>query len=145
MVCFNFSNSKNKAAESHTEKYSLPIDVIRFLINELLDCDNDSWCHFDDDSNSIWAEVANNKAGLLINLPFPFKDKPDIIFEQKGIEVPVSWEIVSFKKKGFFGAGYITYRVPKDDLESIVSFIDVFFKKNSDMGENYKISGSIQN
>ena len=145
MIGFGFSKFSGKAAESHTEKYPLPLDVIRFIVNETLDSDKDSWCHFDDEFESVWAEVAPDKVGILINLPFPYKENPEIIFQQKDIKVPSSWEIFNFKKKSFFSSGFITYRTSKGDIDSVINFIDDFFKKLSQMGYDYKLSGSVNN
>ncbi len=128
---------------SQSPEFPTSRDVLRFLIEETLRPE-EGWCHIDDADSPLWAEVAWDKRGPLINLPFPHRGEPREVLREKGADVPGDWEIVAFRRKGFLCDGYVTFQARPWDTDLVIAFVDRFFECMSPKGVGYRVEGSLE-
>ena len=134
----------SRLIKSHSVEYPTARDVFRAIIEETLKLGEDSWGHFDDADSSVWAEIRPHERGLLVNLPYPYREEPEEVFAKKGLSVPDHWQADTFRRKGFLTHGYITYLAPQEDLDRIIAFLDRFFTCMSEKGPSYHVSGDVE-
>jgi len=124
-------------AKSGTELYPHPIDVFRFMANELLSLNREDEVIFKNKDADSWVLLGWHSSEILeVTFKYPHKIQPKEAFGQKGIIIPENWILENLKKRK-----KVTFRVEKKDGDSIPLFLDTAFKKFYGCSENYIVSG----
>ena len=129
---------------NRTKEFPTSLDVFRHLLNKLIDTGGEQWIHFDGPKKEAWVEVANDLNDYLeLNFSFPFKENLEELLAKKQIAVPQNWRLIQYKPKrlGGFFAGYACYSIPKNNSDSLPSFIEDLFVKLFACAKDYPVSG----
>ena len=131
---------QRRVLKSGTTEHPKPTDVFRALIYELVESEGEwGWVHFDASKSKHWVEVAWDKDYLFVNFSFLFNSKLTDLLSERDVAVPPTWQQEYFKKKKA-----ATFRAPKNDLDTIIAFVDSLFCRVFECGRSYWVVGSLQ-
>ncbi|MBC7783257.1 MAG: hypothetical protein H7144_05405 [Burkholderiales bacterium] len=132
-----------KTFQSGTIECPIPHAMVERMVGELVREREWSWVTFE--SGRGFVEVAlKGSSDVVINIAYPFKDEYQARFARDNLSIPAGLEVMRFKTKGWFFAGFLELKADATEVQRVAEFVSRVFPALYGLPPNYRLSGTYQ-